>query len=256
MKCWELKRRNEMKETIIEKQSQLDKLKEVKEGERVIVKGGLRLNCKLPVFGSLILEMGLDCSYYEGRVVEARGNSSVVAWENSSVEAWENSVVRIISILSNFKISLFGFSVCFFPHDLKIEIKKTKYAHIQRVKTLGWFERNEVRKTKKVLLYKRVSHDFKTQEGTENETIWKVGTVVTHPNWNPKTNECREGKFHAVSRPYFADEFRSKKDDKYIAIEIKLEDLYEWKDNPGYPYKIGFREGFVKYECNKFGKEI
>jgi hypothetical protein len=78
---------------------------------------------------------------------------------------------------------------------------------------------------------------------------------VTHPAWNPTLSECGEGKFHACSRPYFADEFRSIMNDKYIAIKIKIDDLYEW-ENPEYPHKIAFREGTVLYECDKYGRKI
>ena len=137
-------------------------------------------------------------------------------------------------------------------HKIK---KKSKNAYIQIVKNLDWFENNAIKKTKNIILYKRVSKDFKTQEETNNETLWEIGTTVTHKNWNPKQDECGEGKFHAVSRPYFADEFRSVRDDKYIAIKIALKDLYEWK-NPRYLYKIAFRVCKVMYEVDKFGKKL
>jgi hypothetical protein len=124
------------------------------------------------------------------------------------------------------------------------------------VKDLGWFERNAVEETAVITLYKKVSKDYKTQEGTKNETLWAIGSTVTHSAWSPTNGECGGGKFHACSRPYFCDEFRNKPGDRYIAVSIKLEDLYEWKDNPGYPHKIGFRMGTVMYECGRFGKEI
>lgn len=106
------------------------------------------------------------------------------------------------------------------------------------------------------MLYKRVSADFKTQENTENETLWAVGSTVTHLAWNPKSQECGESKFHACSRPYFCDEFRNLKDDRYIAVEIALEDLHEWTDLPQYPHKIAFRSGKVLYECDRIGKQV
>src|SRR3990167_1204183 len=96
----------------------------------------------------------------------------------------------------------------------------------------------------KVILYKRVSKDFKTQEGTDHETTWTIGTTLTHPAWNPTEQECGAGKFHACARPHRCDVFRSTKGDKYIAIQIKVEDLFEWK-SPSYPQKIGFRKGKV-----------
>jgi hypothetical protein len=202
--------------------------------------------------------------------VEAWGNSSVVAWGNSSVVAWGNSSVvargnssvvawgrTSIQIFSpDAVILLFSFAVAIVSKYLKHKIKKkSKNAYIQIVKDLDWFENNAIKKTKNIILYKRVSKEFKTQEDTNNETLWKIGTVVTHKNWNPMQGECGEGKFHAVSRPYFADEFRNKRDDRYIAIKIALKNLYEWK-NPQYPNKIAFKCGKVIAEVNKFGKKI
>jgi hypothetical protein len=178
-----------------------------------------------------------------------------VAWENSSVVAWGNSVVRVLSAYVK-RVVLYGFAVAFIAATITVKIeKKSDYCHIQIVKDLGWFERNSVEQTPMVVLYKKVSKDFKTQENTKNETTWTIGTSLTVPNWNP-SSECGEGKFHACSRPYFCDEFRNNKGDRYIAVSIKLEDLHEWKDSPQYPHKIGFKTGTVLYECDNLGKEI
>ena len=194
---------------------------------------------------------------WENSSVEARENSSVVAWENSSVEAWENVVVRVFSAYLK-KVILYGFAVAIVSATITVNIeKKSEYCHIHQItKDLGWFERNAVEKTPVITLYKKVSKDFKTQENKKNETLWLVGSTVNHPAWNPTNGECGEGKFHACSRPYFCDEFRNEKGDRYIAVSIKLEDLYEWKNNPDYPHKIGFRACEVLYECDKFGKKI
>ena len=187
--------------------------------------------------------------------VEARENSSVEAWENSSVVAWGNCIVRIFS--ASIKLALYGFAVAFLPIAINLNIdRRSEHCHVQIVQDLGWFERNAVKETPTVTLYKRVSKDFKTQEGTENETLWTVGSVLTHPAWNPKNSECSGGKFHACSRPYFCDEFRNTRDDRYIAVSIELKDLYEWKESPQYPHKIAFKTGKVLYECDKFGKKI
>jgi len=263
----------------ISTQEQLDALKKVSVGEEVIITNDLTLNCRLDVFGVLKIKARLNCSWngryvvaWENASVVARENASVEAWENASVVAWENASVeargnasvvargnaclRLDQYSPNCKVKLFGFSVCFKPFDLKISIQKTENVHIQEIKPLDWFENNGIEKKEKIILYKKVSKDFKTQEGTPNETLWKVGSKVTHPNWQPKNGECGEGKYHACSRPYFCDEFRNQSGDKYIAIEISLKDLYEWKDNPSYPHKIGFRKGKVLFECDKFGKDI
>ena len=106
-----------------------------------------------------------------------------------------------------------------------------------------------------VILYKRVSKDWKTQEGTENETIWAIGERLIHQNWQPETSECGEYKFHACATPFFCDQFRTTIGDRYIAVKIKVKDLYAWK-NPTYPTKIAFRAGTVLYECDSNGNQI
>jgi len=193
--------------------------------------------------------------------IVARENSTphiIVARENSTphIEAWENSVIHGIYLNINTSLNLFGFSIGIIPFDLKIKIKKSKQAIIQRVKPQSWFKRNNIAKKEEVILYKRVSKDFKTQENTPNETSWIVSSIVEHPNWNPKNDECGEGKFHACSRPYFCNAFRSNINDRYIAIQINQGDLFEWKDNPSYPHKIGFRRGLVLFECDQYGNKI
>ena len=185
--------------------------------------------------------------------VIARGSSHVVAWESSHVEARGSVSVDVFS--SGSIVLLFSFAVAIVAKNIKAKItKKSKTAIIQRTEDLGWFDNNGIKKTPKVILFKRVSKDFLTQEGTPNETKWEIGSTVTHPNWNPDKEECGGGKYHACSRPYFCDEFRSQTGDKYIAIEIKLNDLYEWK-NPTYPHKIGFRVGKVLHEVDSMGEK-
>ncbi len=103
-----------------------------------------------------------------------------------------------------------------------------------------------------VILYKRVSFDYKTQENKENETLWEIGTTLEHHAWNPYNDECGAGKFHACARAHWCDEFRNKKDDKYISIQIHIDDLYEWRNlNVNYPQKIAFRKGKVLAEVNR-----
>ena len=196
---------------------------------------------------------------WESSHVEARESSHVVAWGSSHVVAWESSHVEARESVSvdvsspNSIVLLFSFAVAIVAKNIKAKItKKSKTAIIQRTKESGWFDNNGIQKTPKVILFKRVSKDFLTQEGAPNETKWEIGSTVTHPAWNPDKEECGGGKYHACSRPYFCDEFRNQIGDKYIAIEIKLKDLYEWK-NPTYPHKIGFREGKVLHEVDSTG---
>jgi hypothetical protein len=193
----------------------------------------------------------------ENSAVEARENASVVAWGNASVVARGNVCVWAYSDCAS--ITLFLYAVCYLLSKAKI-IKKSETATIITPKNekgvRGWLDREGIEiKKNNVILFKRVSADYKTQENTKNETHWKIGETLEHPDWKPELSECGENKFHACSRPYFADEFRSNKDDKYIAIEIQKADLYVW-ENSEYPHKIAFRKGKVLFECNRFGKEI
>ena len=181
-----------------------------------------------------------------------REKASAELWENASAVAWDYAVLRVWSA---FKLSLHGFSVLFKPFDLKIKFSKTKNILVQNIKPLNWFENNGFEKSNKYILFKKVSKEFKTQEGTKNETLWKIGDVLDLPVWNPEKDECGEGKYHAVSRPYFADEFRSNKGDRYIAIEVQHKDLFPWP-KPQYPHKIAFRKCKVLYEVDRFGKKI
>jgi len=291
-----------MKQKIIKTQFQLNRLKEVKDNEEVIINAELKLNGILRVYGRLEIRKNLDCNRYQNRYVKAyenstvkasgnstvyayanstvkafdnstvyaSGNSTVEAYDNSTVYAYDNSTVKasdsstvyaydyaVIKVYSQIKLSMFGFSVALIFNNLKLKIdKQSKHIKVQQIKQLDWFENNGVKKTKKIIVYKRVSKDFKTQEGSEKETLYEIGKTITHPNWNPKDSECGEGKFHACSRPFFADQFRDGKDDRYIAIEVGLKDLYEWKDNPKHPHKIAFRKGKVLYECDREGKKI
>jgi hypothetical protein len=196
--------------------------------------------------------------------VEARGNSSVVARENSSVVARGNSSVvagdrTTCQVFSDESVVLlFSFAVAIVLKTLKHKIeKKSHHAYIQEYEILPYFERESIEVNEgKVILYKKVSKEFLTQENTKNETKWTIGEIITCKNYQPEISECGEGKFHAVSRPYFGDEFRNVEGGRYIAVEIKVEDLYEWKNNPEYLHKIGFRESRVLYEVDRYGTKI
>lgn len=117
------------------------------------------------------------------------------------------------------------------------------------------------------VLYKRVSKCFKTQGGryaAGTATSWRPGTTVTHPDWRPKESECGSGKFHACDTPWRCDSYRWTYNDRYVAIHIKLVDLYVWPGkhmgwgwlSPAHPDKIAFRKGRVLFECNSKGKRI
>jgi len=195
---------------------------------------------------------------WDNSSVEAWDNSSVVAWDNSSVEAWGNVGVHLHS--DNASVLLYMFAVCWALAKGKVLKKKCKTATIIKPKntkgTQGWLDSQAIKKNKDhVILFKRVSSELKTQEGTDHEAVWEIGKTLSHPAWSPKDSECGAGKFHACSRPYFCDQFRSTPGDKYLAIQVSTKDLYAWDGNVKYPHKIAFREGTVLYECDRLGKK-
>jgi len=119
-----------------------------------------------------------------------------------------------------------------------------------------WLESHNLAKAESsVILFKRVSRLFQTQENTKNETTWTPGVTLTVPGWNPRGKECGEGKFHACDTAQNCDEFLHEDGDRYIAIEVKREDLYAWIA-PQYKNKIAFRECVVLFECDVNGKRI
>ena len=199
--------------------------------------------------------------------VEARGSSHVEAWGSSHVEAWESSHVEAwgsvaVHVHSEFSaVDLFSFAVAILVVAAATKVVKksttaTIVLPVAPTGTPGWLEAHAIEPSEKVVLYKRVSKDWKTQEDTPNETVWEPGRTLEHGAWNPTEEECGGGKFHAVPRPYFGDEFRSVVGDRYVAIEIAAADLHAWDSSPSYPHKIAFRKGTVLREVDRFGKEM
>src|SRR5438128_2445762 len=165
-----------------------------------------------------IIELKMDVGALEirrvpenGHVV-ARESSHVEAWESSHVEAWESSHVEARGCVSVHlqsdlaTVIMFMFAICIAIAKGKIS-KKSKAATVVtpqfRQGVPGWLDQQGIEEKKKVVLFKRVSKDFKTQENTTNETLWLIGSTVEHSHWRPETGECGAGKFHACSRPYF-----------------------------------------------------
>ena len=190
--------------------------------------------------------------------VVASGNAHVVASGNAHVVAWGNTAVRLMSKFA--LVDLFMRSVCWAIANGQVN-KKSDSAWVYKPEspktTNDWISDHCLNKTRHgyITLYKRVSSEFKTQEGKVNETTWTVGSTLEHSSWDPKKSECGEGKFHACSHAYFCDEFRSNTDDRYIAIKVNVKDLFHWP-NGNYPHKIAFRKGKVMHECDMYGNPI
>jgi len=156
-------------------------------------------------------------------------------------------------------IELFGFAVAILAAKCKLK-KGSKTCTVIEPKeekgSKGWLDRHGVKVIKgHVILFKRVSKEWKTQENTPNETVWTPGTTLEHKAWNPTGGECGHGKFHACATPYFCDEFRNEPGDRHIAIKVATKDLHAW-DGGRYPHKIAFRAGEVMYECDRYGNKL
>lgn len=110
----------------------------------------------------------------------------------------------------------------------------------------------------KTIIFKRVSKDLKTRIGYDGETTYSIGKAVTVPNWDPRREECGAGKFHACFNPKACDSYGYHgPDDKYIAIEVAVKDMYAWPtERMRHPTKIAFRRGKVLYVCNANGKKV
>ena len=189
--------------------------------------------------------------------VHASDSATVHASDSATVHASESATVRANS--TGTVVYLLGQSSLFLAKKCKYTKGKQSTVVIPKVQSSlsVWLTENGAKQDKyNCVLFKRVSHDFKTQENKPNETLWAVGLTLDHPNWSPKTQECGGGKFHACPSPWFCDEFRSEVGDKYVAIKIAKKDLFLWTENPTYPHKIAFRKGIVMYECDLNGVEI
>jgi hypothetical protein len=197
---------------------------------------------------------------WESAHVVAWGSAHVEAWGSAHVEAWDSAHVvarnHVTVQQSDYSVvELSGFSVCVARTPRYVTTQSTG-ALVRLFQEEPYLEREGVPADDgHVVLFKRVSSDWLTQENTENQTRWEPGTTVEHPRWDPGVDECGPGKFHGVSVPFFADEFRHEEGDRYVAIRVAIADLHEWP-NPRYPHKVAFRRGVVLHECDWYGKEI
>ena len=188
-------------------------------------------------------------SQIENATVHASGSATVHAWGSATVRAWD-SATKLYGYEDSVFILHNGSSMTSLTNEVTVKV-------INKPATLdSWISKKCVQYTSEdAIIYKRVSSDFKTQEGTKNETLWIVGCQIEVPNWTPDKEECGEGKFHACDKPWHCDEFRSNIGDKYIAIKVRREDMKFWP-NGFYPNKVAFKKGFVMYECDIDGNEI
>jgi hypothetical protein len=195
---------------------------------------------------------------YDSSTVRAYGSSTVRAYGSSTVTACGQVAIHAES--PDATLVLLGLAVAFLNKNAKATLKsKTARAVVVKApSTVAAWCSNEGADVSggNVILFKRVSSDFKTQEGTPNETAWLVGSTATHANWSPEEKECGVGKFHACAAPHFCDQYRDTQGDKYVAIQVSTKDCHVWPKNPEHPHKIAFRKGTVLHECDIHGRKI
>src|SRR5581483_6468502 len=128
----------------------------------------------------------------ESSHAELRESSHAVLRGSSHAELWEQSTAHQKSRKAP---ELHGQAVCFLYDGYAVPIRKSDNATIIQVvnpkSVADWLEKEGVVEADgKVVLYKRVSKNFLTQEHKPWETTWVIGEVKTHPNWNPTREEC------------------------------------------------------------------
>ena len=186
---------------------------------------------------------------HDSATVRAYGSATVTAHDSATVRAHDSATVVLRGLAVLFLFSL-GVRVlgcgprCVIQRCLPFETLD-EYLESESVQCVD----------KWVLVYKRVSEEWLTQERTERETCWKPGLTVTHENFQPQSGEFGAGKFHACSLPIYCDEFRSEPTDRYVAIRVKRRDLAFWPRG-NYRHKIGFRKGEVLFECDRDGRML
>ena len=185
-----------MKQIIVKTQEEFDKIRRVERDEEVIFENSkIRISANMEIFGILRLKGEIDSEW--GRHLIGWGASQIhnVGWGSSQIhnEGWGSSQIhnvgressqihnvgrgssQIHNVGTCSSLTLFNFSVASIPFNLKLKIKKSKSAMVQKYKPItDWFDRNGIQKTANVILYKKVSKDFKTQEGTPNENLWVI----------------------------------------------------------------------------------
>ena len=203
----------------------------------------------------------------DSATVTAYGSATVTAYDSATVRAYDSATVRaygsatVTAYDSGASIALLGFAVGVLFAKARVTKRGKNTALVRQTprpaKTFSeWAELNHTAARRgKLTVFKRVSYDFKTREGTCNETVWRPGDTLEHPAWAPTEQECGGGKYHACAAPFFCDSYRSRAGDRYVAIEVATRDTYVWPD-ARHPHKIAFRKGRVLYECDVMGKKI
>jgi hypothetical protein len=207
---------------------------------------------------------------------ELRGSSSARLYDSSSATLYDSSSARLCgsssaTLYDSSSATLYGSSSATL-YDASIAIIESPYIKIRKaskqaqairrkpcpkITLKSWIAKTGVETDRQnMMIFKRVSIELKTREGTPDETLWTIGATLIHKSPNLESEECGGGKFHGCATPQDCDQFRDKPSDRYIAVSVPKKKAYAWPKNPQYPFKIGFTQGTVLYECDRNGKAI
>jgi len=167
--------------------------------------------------------------------VEARDSAHVVAWGSAHVVAWGRATCSKCSPLVDARGNVLDLTI--FPKTVK-----------------EWLSRFAINTEKdKVILYKGVDENYKTQTGTSMETSYKINSLVTCPDWSEDNIECGNG-LHFCHHPMCCEQFQAVK--HYLACSIKISDIRVYNGIPQYPDKIRAKACKVLYEVDRWGNKI
>ena len=163
----------------ITSQAEWDALQDqFEEGTELHIESAERITInRTPQNSSVVAREDSSVEARETSSVEAWGNSSVVAWGNSSVVAWGQVATHYFSedarLIAHDQAVIFQYINPARKANLKGDnVVKAKTPSTNE----AWLSAHgvSVDTDGNVILFKRVSSEFKTQEDTCNETLWAV----------------------------------------------------------------------------------
>jgi hypothetical protein len=172
--------------------------------------------------------------------VEAGGNSTVEAWDNSTVEAWGNSTVRA------------GKYVAIHRRGLASTIKGGIVIQVPTCETVEEFcDYYDLKpKRKKVVLFKLVNDDFRSDHGAD----YSPGSKTTCSDWNDHPS-CGGG-LHFSPRPMLARKYSN--GTRFVACEVALDTIVTISDAVvgSTVDKVKAPACRVLFECDEDGERI
>ena len=184
---------------------------------------------------------------WENSSVEARENSSVVAWENSSVEAWENSSVdgngnsQIVDCLQGAKIKISGNSrIVYYPKNI---FEFMDFYGIKHTKTKGIFYK---------AVHKKKGKYFSDYKKT---FYYEVGKTKKEKLNTDTTQDCASG-LHIAHLDWALRFGRDWNDLAILEVESKISDIVMPTDTDGKvrTCKLKVLREIPLEECGVFGK--